>query len=156
MQGPRANSSNFAPRFLSNAPWCRLIPLSQAVDRWMQNSDVVDSTRDGYENYIERYIRRALGSVAVRKADTRTLERFYADLRRCRIRCNNKLVEHRVDGEHDCGKSKCAPHSCRPLAKSTASQIHLTSSGSPAAAERWGWIDANAARIPRRPSLETV
>jgi hypothetical protein len=53
------------------------VPFSQAVDGWMQNSEVVDSTRDGYVSYIERYIRPALGKQPVRKVDARMLEGFY-------------------------------------------------------------------------------
>lgn len=129
------------------------VPFSKAVDEWMQNSEVVDSTRDGYVNYIERYIRPILGKQPVRKIDARVLEGFYAELRRCRTRCDKKpFVEHRAEGDHDCEKAKCAEHKCKPLAKSTVRQIHSIISGTMAAAQRWGWIDSNPARIARRPS----
>jgi integrase len=145
--------TEFRAQVLKQRSVASAVPFAQAVDEWMQNSEVTDGTRDGYVNYIERYIRPTLGSVAVRRIDARTLERFYADLRRCRVRCDKKpFVEHRVEGEHDCAKAKCAAHSCRPLAKSTVRQIHSIISGSLAAAERWGWIDTNPARIARRPS----
>lgn len=128
-------------------------PFGQAVDEWLQGSEITDSTRDGYVNYIERYIRPALGKQPVRKIDARVLERFYGELRRCRTRCDKKpFVEHRVEGEHDCVKAKCAEHKCKPLAKSTVRQIHAIISGTLAAAERWGWIDSSPARIARRPS----
>lgn len=129
------------------------VPFSQAVDEWMKNSEVVDSTRDGYVNYIERYIRPILGKQPVRKVDARVLEGFYGELRRCRTRCDKKpFVEHRAEGDHDCEKAECAEHKCKPLAKSTVRQIHSIISGTMAAAERWGWIDSNPARIARRPS----
>lgn len=145
--------TEFRAQVLKQRTVASTVPFAHAVDEWMQNSEVTDSTRDGYVNYIERYIRPALGSVAVRKVDTRTLERFYANLRRCRTRCDGKpFVEHRAEEEHDCEKAKCAEHTCKPLAQSTVRQIHSIISGSLAAAERWGWIDANPARIARRPS----
>jgi integrase len=115
------------------------VPFGKAVDEWMQNSEVVDSTRDGYVNYIERYIRPILGKQPVRKIDARVLEGFYAELRRCRTRCDKKpFVEHRVEGDHDCEKAECVEHKCKPLAKSTVRQIHSIISGTMAAAERWG------------------
>lgn len=103
------------------------VPSAQAVDEWMQNSEVTDSTRDGYVNYDERYIRPALGSVAVRKIDAQTLERFYADLRRCRTRRDKKpFVEHRTEEQHDCEKRSVPSTSAtrwrnRPCARSTRS-----------------------------------
>jgi integrase len=43
-----------------------------------------DSTRETYVGYIERTIRRVLGSESIAKLTTRTLETLYAELRRCR------------------------------------------------------------------------
>ncbi|TDP97927.1 tyrosine-type recombinase/integrase [Labedaea rhizosphaerae] len=128
------------------------VPFAHAVDEWMKTSEVVDSTRDGYVNYIERYIRPALGKVAVRKIDARTLEGFYAELRRCRKRCDRKpFIEHKTEEEHDCAKAGCKEHVCKPLAKSTVRQIHSIISGTLSAAVRWDWIDSNPAQIARRP-----
>ncbi len=145
--------TEFRAQVLKQRTVASSVPFGKAVNEWMQNSEVVDSTRDGYVNYIERYIRPTLGTQPVRKVDTRTLERFYAELRRCRVRCDKKpFVEHRKEGDHDCEKAKCAEHKCKPLAKSTVRQIHSIISGTLAAAERWGWIDNNPARIAKRPS----
>jgi hypothetical protein len=47
----------------------------------------------------------------------RHLKTLYAELRRCRIRCDRKpFIEHKADGEHDCVLAKCKPHVCRPMA----------------------------------------
>lgn len=129
------------------------VSMAYAVDEWLRTSEVEDSTRDGYVNYINRYIKPILGEQPVRKIDVHTLESFYTELRRCRIRCDGKpfIEKHKADGKHDCAKKKCEPHKCNPLAKSTVRQIHSVISGTLNAAERWGWIDTNPARAARRP-----
>ncbi|MGB3443677.1 MAG: hypothetical protein WBA97_33490 [Actinophytocola sp.] len=33
------------------------VTLAYAVDEWLRTSEVEDSTRDGYVNYINRYIK---------------------------------------------------------------------------------------------------
>ncbi|HEX5117140.1 MAG TPA: site-specific integrase [Pseudonocardiaceae bacterium] len=129
------------------------VPFGQAVDAWMNTSEIVDSTRDGYVNYIRRYIKPVLGDEPTNKMNARTLENFYAEIRRCRARCNGKpLIEkHTTTDEHDCVKAKCSVHQCKPLGVSTVRQIHSIISGTLSLAERWGWIDANPARVARRP-----
>ncbi|MGH3877370.1 MAG: hypothetical protein ACRDSK_10090 [Actinophytocola sp.] len=101
--------TEFRAQILKQRTVASAVPFAQAVDEWMQNSEVIVSTCDGYVNYIERYMRSTLGSVAVRKVDTRALERFYADLRRCRIRCDKKLF---------CGASR--RENCRPSRRSSS------------------------------------
>lgn len=129
------------------------VSMAYAIDEWLRTSEVEDSTRDGYVNYINRYIKPILGEQPVRKISVHTLESFYTELRRCRLRCDGKpfIEKHKVDGEHDCVEQKCKLHKCDPLAKSTVRQIHSVISGTLNAAERWGWIDSNSARAARRP-----
>ena len=80
------------------------------------------------------------------------LETFYAELRRCRIRCNGRsTVAHRLVGEHTCDVAGCAPHVCKPMAASTVRQVHAVISGALSAAVRWDWIAANPARGAPRP-----
>ena len=64
---------------------------------------------------------------------------------------NEVLYEHGKTGEHDCTKEKCKPHECKPMAASTVRQVHSIISGALSAAQRWGWINSNPARIARRP-----
>jgi integrase len=145
--------TEFRAKVLKQRTVASSVPFEQAIADWLQDSEIVDSTRDAYINYIDRYIRPTLGKTFVRKIDARTLERFYGELRRCRARSDRKLyIEHRAEGDHDCVKHECTEHKCKPLAKSTVRQIHSIISGSLAAAERWGWIDSSPARIARRPS----
>jgi integrase len=89
------------------------------------------STLDGYRGYVERTIKPALGGVPVSKITARMLEQFYAQLRRCRGRCNGKpFVEHRTDGDHecrvvnhrrkqhDCDEAGCRVVECKPTSVS--------------------------------------
>jgi integrase len=94
-------------------------------------SDIEDSTRDGYNGYIDRVIKPTLGDVAVNKIGVRELESVYATLRLCRTRCDGKpfIAKHQADGEHDCVLSKRELHKCSPMAASTVRQIHSIISG---------------------------
>jgi hypothetical protein len=95
------------------------------LDEWLRTVDIETSTRDGYIGYVDRIVRPALGDVPVNKVGVRDLESCYAELRRCRIRCDGKpFVVHNKDGEHDCIDEKCKLHECNPIAQSTVRQIH--------------------------------
>ena len=76
------------------------VTLGYTLDEWLKTLEVEDSTRDGYIGYIERNIRPTLGAVPIAKLSTRTLETFYAELRRCRARCDAPLV-HRARVQAD-------------------------------------------------------
>jgi integrase len=118
----------------------------------MRTSEHEDSTREGYYGYIARTIRPALGDVPVNKLTARMLETFYAELRRCRVRCDGRpFVEHQAVGEHDCKTGKCKPHACKPMAASTVRQIHSIISGTLNAAVRWDWIATNPTTAAQRP-----
>src|SRR5262249_54510266 len=128
------------------------VNLGYALDEWMRTTELEDSTREGYRGYIDRTIRPALGSVAIRKVGARELEKLYSELRRCRTRCDDRpFVEHKEYGANDCKKARCKPHKCKPRAAPTVRQIHAIISGAMTAAARWGWIDSNPARIAARP-----
>jgi integrase len=80
------------------------------------------------------------------------LESFYAELRRCRVRCDGRpFIEHKAGGEHDCQAAKCKPHTCTPMAASTVRQIHAIISGALNAAVRWDWISTNPTKTAQRP-----
>jgi integrase len=115
------------------------VKLEYAIAEWLRTSEHEDSTREGYRGYITRTIRPALGDVPVNKLTAWMLESFYAELRRCRVRCDGRpFVEHRAVGEHDCKAAKCKLHACKPMAASTVRQIHSIISGALNAAVRWG------------------
>jgi integrase len=129
------------------------VTLGYAINEWIRVSELEDSTRYTYEGYIDRTIRPTLGGVPVNKINARTLENFYADLRRCRKLCDRKpfIDKHATTGDHDCAAEQCQPHVCKPMAASTIRQLHAIISGTLSAAERWDWITANPARSAKRP-----
>lgn len=129
------------------------VALSHALDEWMRTSELEDSTRGTYEGYIARTIRPALGDTAVNKITPRMLEKFYTELRRCRVRCDRKpyIEKHATTGDHDCTAEGCKPHRCKPMGASTVRQIHAIISGTLDAAERWDWVNSNPARVARKP-----
>jgi integrase len=153
--------------------------LGTAVDAWLKIHEAEANTLRGYEANARRYIRPTLGHVPLSKITAQVLEEFYAQLRRCRARCNRRpMIDHRIDGEHecrvvrhrnpvgrppagghrnhDCTKMRCEviecqAHICKPLASSTIRTIHFTISAALAAAVRWDWIKSNAATVARKP-----
>lgn len=83
------------------------ISLGQVIDEWLKVAEHEDSTRETYLGYIERTIKPALGSMSIAKLSVRPLETLYAELRRCRVRCDRKpFIEHKAEGEHDCAGTK--------------------------------------------------
>ncbi len=131
-------------------------PLAHALDEWLRTAEIEETTRRTYIGYIERLIKPALGSISIAKLSARNLETLYAELRRCRTRCDGRpfIERHRTTGEHDCVVSKCVPHACKPMAASTVRQIHSIISGALSAAVRWDWIASNPARIAQRPRVK--
>ncbi|MEU5690561.1 site-specific integrase [Actinosynnema sp. NPDC020468] len=128
------------------------VTFSHAIDEWLRTAELEDTTRDGYVGYIERTIRPVLGGAQVRKLTALTLENLYAELRRCRVRCDGKpFVEHKVKNKHDCVERKCKAHKCRPMASSSIRQVHAIISGVLNAAVRWEWITANPAKVAQKP-----
>ncbi len=141
--------------------------------------EVEENTRQGYEAYIRKHIRPALGHVPVGKVTAKMLEDFSAELRRCRARCDGRpMVDHRVEGPHECrvvrhrrplGRPpvdghashdfaaagcvvvECPPHSCRPLSRSTIRHVHFAISALLSAAVRWDWIKTNPAAVAKKP-----
>jgi integrase len=128
------------------------VKLTYAIDEWFRKADLQDSTRKSYVGYINRVIKPILGDTPLKKLGARELESLYAELRRCRIRCDGKpFIVHGKAGKHDCSEAACKPHECDPMAASTVRQIHSIISSTLNAATRWGWIDANPAKIAKRP-----
>src|SRR5262249_42497614 len=137
--------------------------LEYALAEFMRVSELELTTRDSYEGFIRRLIGPALGQVPVARVSAQHLETLYAELRRCRLRCDGQpFVEHHTDLPHECHQIRhrrrrvhdcavegcrsvvrCRPHQCRPLSASAIRQIHSILSGTLSLAERWGWIASN-------------
>jgi hypothetical protein len=74
-----------------------------AMEAWLRVHDIEETTREGYEAYARLYINPAFGDESIGKVSARLLEEFYAELRRCRARCDGRpAVDHRADGPHEC------------------------------------------------------
>jgi integrase len=151
--------------------------FSIALAEWMAVQELEESSRRAYEAYIRNHIGPVLGDVPLSRLNARTLERLYADLRRCRARCTpgEARRDHRVVGSHECDVVRhkrppgrpptaspahscadsgcvtvsCPPHACRPLSNATINRIHFIVSGALAAAVRWGWIATNPASVAK-------
>ncbi|MEU4672533.1 tyrosine-type recombinase/integrase [Amycolatopsis sp. NPDC023774] len=153
------------------------------LDQWLPQAEIDPTTRMNYEWMIRDHIRPVLGEVPLvllmRDASER-LERLYADLRRCRRRCDGKpFIEHRASGPHECrvvqhrrgpGRPprdwltshdclgsgcqviECQPHRCEPYSASSIRAIHGIISGALSAAVRWKRIPYNPAPAVRLPS----
>jgi DNA-binding transcriptional regulator YhcF (GntR family) len=67
------------------------------LDQYMAVADLDVSTREGYEGYIRRTIKPALGGMELRKLRGPVLDTFYARLRRCGdLACTGRpFTEHR-------------------------------------------------------------
>lgn len=153
--------------------------LGTAIDAWLKIHEVEANTLRGYEANARRYIKPALGQVWIGKITAHVLEEFYADLRRCRLRCDGRpMTEHLADGEHECQMVRhrnpvgrppkgghrnhhctkmqcevveCLPDVSKPLAASTIRDIHFTISAALASAVRCGRIKSNPASVARKP-----
>ncbi len=153
--------------------------LGSAIEYWLNVHDVDTNTLAGYQTHARLYVKPALGEVQVGKVTAHMLEELYAQLRRCRARCNRRpFIEHRVALPHECrvvehrrppGRRpaagypphkcedmrcnviECKPHVCTPLSAASIRQVHITVSGALSAAVRWGWIKSNPASVARKP-----
>jgi integrase len=130
------------------------------VNQWLDQHGADAQTVDDYRFLAESFIIPALGKVTLArlaKPGPSLIEQFYAELRRCRRRCDGKpYVEHRkgcrfgVEPDYACDK-RCKPHVCKPLGGSTLRHIHVVLNGSLKAAVRWGWIGVNPVDMIPKP-----
>jgi integrase len=113
------------------------------MDRYLEVVDVGPTTLARYEGIIRNHIRPALGPLQVSRLDGDLLDRFYAQLRICRLRCGGKaLIEHRLRGKHECD-DRCRPHDCKPLSSSSIRATHFILRASLNRAVRWRWLNHN-------------
>ena len=130
--------------------------VNQLMDRYLDVIDIADTSRTAYVGYIDNHIRPVLGRLPLARLDAEVLDAFYAELRRCRTRCDRRsgLVDHRVRGDHMCDE-RCRPHACRPLAPATVRKIHWILSGALNRAVRWRWISYNPTEAAAPPGPPT-
>jgi integrase len=127
--------------------------VNQLMDRYLDVLDIAETSREAYVSVIDNHIRPALGELPAARVDAEVLDSFYAQLRRCRARCDGRTrrIDHRMPGEHECNE-KCRPHVCRPLAPASILKIHWTLSGAMARAVRWHWIAINPTELAQPPA----
>jgi integrase len=63
-----------------------------------------------------------------------------------------RSVRRRPGPGHDCHRTGCRPHVCRPMKASTIRGIHSILSGAFAAAQRWEWTERNPAASAKPPT----
>jgi integrase len=129
--------------------------VNQLLDRYLDVIELEPTTRQGYVGKIEKHVRPTIGSLQVGRLDAETLERLYAQLRKCREHCHGrKYVQHRTTGPHDCDP-RCAPHVCTPLSAASVRVVHSILSGALARAVKWRWIAVNPAAAASKPAAPT-
>jgi len=118
--------------------------LDQLLDRYLEVLDVEPTTMKRYESIARVHIRPALGHLPLAKLDGDVLDRFYAQLRRCRERCQGRTqhIKHRAQRAHDCD-DRCVVVPCKPLSASSVRQAHWILSSAFARAVRWRWLGQN-------------
>jgi integrase len=147
--------------------------VAHMLNEWMKVADIELTTEDGYEGYIRRILKPALGEMTVRQlADhVEVLDRMYSELRRCSKLCKvtGVTIDHRTHWEHDCRLVRhhkrrehdceavgcrviaCKPHTCKPAAVSTIRQINAILSAAYGYAITWRWADRNPAALAHLP-----
>ena len=70
------------------------ITVAEAIDQWMAVAELEETTRDRYEDLIRLYIGPTFGDLKVGKLNAELLERFYAQLHRCKLMCAARPLGH--------------------------------------------------------------
>jgi integrase len=134
--------------------------LGHLLVEWLAQHPGEAETVDDYRFLAESFIEPALGEVRLTRLaqpGPSLIEKFYAELRRCRRRCDGRpFIEHRrgcpagSNRNYVCDK-RCRPHACKPLGGSTLRHIHVVLNGALKSAVRWGWIGVNPLDMVAKP-----
>jgi integrase len=141
------------------------------LDKYLEVTDLAESTLTTHESYIRRIIRPVLGDIKAREIGADTLDTLNAHLKRCsRICARLPRTEHYADGSHTCDErcgplrdhrttrphacdSRCTPHKCKPLKPSSRLKVLSIISAALALAKRYKWVDSNVAQDATMPSI---
>ena len=130
--------------------------VDELLSRYFEQFPGAPTTLDMYRTHTRNHISPVLGHLKVGRLDPETLDAFYAELRRCRRRCEGRrrTIDHRLTDDHECTE-RCRPHVCRPLAPTTIRHIHFILSGAYKKAVRWGWVGENPTAKAEPPPAPT-
>jgi integrase len=141
------------------------------LDKYLEVTDLAESTLATHESYIRRIIRPVLGDIRAREIGADTLDTLNAHLKRCsRICARLPRTEHYAEGSHTCDErcgplrdhrttrphacdGRCVPHKCKPLKPSSRLKVLSIISAVLALAKRYKWVDSNVAEDATMPSV---
>jgi integrase len=141
------------------------------LDKYLEVTDLAESTLATHESYIQRIIRPVLGDIKAREIGADTLDTLNAHLKRCsRICARLAKTEHYADGKHACDErcgplrdhrttrphtcdQRCTLHKCKPLKPSSRLKVLSIISAALTLAKRYKWVDSNAAQDATMPSV---
>ena len=141
------------------------------LDKYLEVTDLAESTLATHESYIRRIIRPVLGDTKAREIGADTLDTLNAHLKRCsRICARLPKVEHYFDGGHACDErcgplrdhrtarphtcdQRCTLHKCKPLKPSSRLKVLSIISAALTLAKRYKWVDGNVAEDATMPSV---
>lgn len=117
--------------------------VDQLLDRNLGVLSVEDITRSGYQRILRLHGRPIIGPLALARVNGEVIDSLYAELRRCRLRCDRQpRIDHRTDVEHDCD-DRCRPHQCKPMGAAPLRHVHTALNGAFNRAVRWRWLGTN-------------
>ncbi len=114
------------------------ITVGALIDKWLEVTELADTTRQRYEGLIRLYIRPTFGALSAGRLDAEVLERFYARLRRCNQLCSGSARDHE----------------CRPLSGSTVRQVHFILRAAYERGVRWRYLGMNEVALAEPPAFE--
>jgi integrase len=114
------------------------------LDAYLEVVDVEPTTKARYELDVRLRLRPALGTLPLAQIEPDVIERYYAQLRKCRDRCRGRTqhVKHKTTRTHECD-SACQPVPCKPMSSSSLRSLHWVLNSAFKAAIRWRWITRN-------------